>query len=136
MAWSPPTGQALPPGVQFASPWRRLGGYLLEGVLVIVTVVIGWLIWAAVIGGKGQTPAKQLLGMRVIRTDGMRPAGLGWMFWMRGFVAGFVASIAIPFTLGILLLMPFWDRRNQNIWDKVSSCFVVTDSRGYYEHYR
>jgi glutathione synthase len=49
------------------------------------------------------------------------------MLFMRGLVAGFVAGIAITFTLGILLFMPFWDKRNQNIWDKVSSTLVVND---------
>lgn len=49
------------------------------------------------------------------------------MFWMRGVVAGFVAWLAVPFSLGIVLFMPFWDRRNQNLWDKVSSTYVVSD---------
>jgi len=118
----------LPPGVRLADPWIRLGAYLLEGLLVVATLGIGWIIWAAASTGPvGQTPAKRLLGLRVIRADTWRPAGLGWMFWMRGFVAGFVAQLAIVFTLGILVFMPFWDERNQNIWDKVSSCYVVTD---------
>jgi hypothetical protein len=49
------------------------------------------------------------------------------MFFVRGILAGWVASIAIVFTLGILVFMPFWDRRHENIWDKVSSTYVVTD---------
>jgi uncharacterized RDD family membrane protein YckC len=49
------------------------------------------------------------------------------MFWMRGFVASIVASFAILFTIGVLLFMPFWDKRRQNIWDKVSSTYVVSD---------
>lgn len=113
--------------VEFASPWLRLGAYLLEALLTIVTLFIGWIIWALIIAGDGQTPAKRLLGMRVIRADRRRPASLGWMFWMRGVVAGFVAQFAVLFTLGIILFMPFWDRRNQNIWDKISNCYVVTD---------
>ena len=48
------------------------------------------------------------------------------MFWMRGLVAGVVGNIAIVFTLGIILLMPFWDKRNQT-WDKISSTYVVHD---------
>lgn len=121
-------GPALPPGVTIVSPGMRLLAYLLEGVLVVVTLFIGWLIWAAIIAGNGQTPAKKILGQRVIKTDGSGPVGFGTMLFMRGLIAGFVASIAITFTLGILLLMPFWDKRNQNIWDKVSSTLVVNDS--------
>jgi len=94
---------------------------------MVVTLGIGWIIWAAMIVGSGQTPAKRLLHLRVISADKLQPVGFARMFFMRYLIAGWVASIAIVFTLGILLFMPFWDRRNQNIWDKVSSCYVVTD---------
>jgi len=126
----PQPGQdsSLPAGVAIASPWLRLGSYLLEGLLYVVTLGIGWLIWAAVATGPvGQTPAKKLLGLRVVRGDTWKPAGLGRMFWVRGLLGALVAWFAIVFTLGILLFMPFWDQRNQNIWDKVSNCYVVTD---------
>lgn len=117
----------LPPGVTVASPFGRFGAYVLESILVFLTLGIGWIIWAAMIAGAGQTPAKKVLGYRVISADTIRPVGMGRMFWMRGLLAGLVAGVAITFTLGILLLMPFWDRRNQNIWDKVSNCYVVKD---------
>jgi len=117
----------LPPGVTVAGPFGRLGSYFLESILVFLTLGIGWIIWAALIAGTGQTPAKKVLGYRVISADTIRPVGMGRMFWMRGLIAGLVAAIAIPISLGILLLMPFWDRRNQNIWDKVSNCYVVKD---------
>jgi len=93
----------------------------------MVTLGIGWMIWAAITAGKGQTPAKQLLKIRVVDATSGTPIGFGRMFFMRGLVAGFVAGFAIFFTLGILLFMPLWDKRNQNIWDKVSGTLVVTD---------
>lgn len=117
----------LPPGVRAATPWQRLGAYLLESLLVLVTLWIGWVIWALMIGGEGQTPAKKLLGQRVIGADTLRPVGLGRMFWVRGLLAGIVAGFAIIFTVGVLLFMPFWDKRNQNVWDKVSNTYVVSD---------
>lgn len=123
-----PAGESgLPANVTFASPWKRLAAYLLDAVLFVVTLYIGWLIWAAVIGGRGQTPGKKLLGLRVIRADNLAVCGLGRMFWARGVLAGLVASIAAVLTLGIVLLMPFWDKRNQNLWDKISSTYVVND---------
>lgn len=118
------------PRVELASGWLRFGCRLLDSLLIIVTVGIGWLIWGAIVAGDGQTPAKKLLGLRVIRTDSGRPASWPWMVFMRGFVAGLVAYFAIPLTLGVLLFMPFWDRRNQNIWDKVSGCVVIHDPDG------
>ena len=124
----PPTPHAgLPAGVTLTSPWARLGALLLEGILATVTLGIGWLIWAAVIGGNGQTPAKKLLKQRVIDTSTMKPVGLGRMFWMRWFVCGLITPLAIFLTAGILLFMPFWDKNNQNLWDKISSTYVVND---------
>ena len=119
--------RAFPPGVQVASPWVRLGSCFLESLLVVVTLFIGWVIWAATTAGSGQTPAKRLLKLRVIRADSLTPAGMGKMFWMRGLVAGWVAFFAIGCTVGVLAFMPFWDKRRQNIWDKVSSTYVVSD---------
>ena len=117
----------LPAGVTVASPWLRLGATILEPLLGFVTLGIGWIIWALMIVGRGQTPAKSLLGLRVISTATLRPVGFAWMFWVRYVVAGFLAQIAIMLTLGVLLFMPFWDRRNQNLWDKISSTYVVLD---------
>lgn len=107
------------------SPWLRLGAYVLEVVLMTVTLGIGWIIWAMFTVREGQTPAKRLLRQRVVGADDRRPVGFARMFWMRGLVAGLVAGLLVPLTLGILLLMPLWDKRNQNLWDKVSGTLVV-----------
>lgn len=117
----------LPQGVGLAGVGSRLGAALLDSLLISVTFGIGWLIWAAIISGKGQTPGKQLLKLRIVDATTAQPIGFGRMFFMRGLVAGLVASIAIPFTIGILLFMPFWDKRNQTLWDKVSGTVVVSD---------
>ncbi len=47
---------------------------------------------------------------------------------MRGLIAGLVAAIVIALTLGIILLMPIWNKRNRNIWDVISGSVVVVDS--------
>ena len=69
---------AVGPGIELASQGRRLGGYVLDLVLFVVTLGIGWLIWLLVVGRRGQSPGKQLLNLRVVREDGSA-AGLGWM---------------------------------------------------------
>lgn len=117
-----PSGM-LPP----AGPWMRFAAYLVESVLVLLTLYIGWLIWASMVASKGQTPAKQVLGLRVVDATSGQPVGLGRMLFMRGIVAGLVASFAVVLSLGIVLFMPFWDRNNQNLWDKVSGTRVVND---------
>jgi len=130
MTETTPSTQAvvLPSGVAVASPWMRLGSYFLEGILMFVTLYIGWLIWGCMTASSGQTPAKRVLKLRVIDSGTLKPVGFGKMFWVRGFLGGIVASIAIVCTLGILIFMPLWDKRKQNIWDKVSGTYVVTDS--------
>lgn len=122
-----PVVDGLPNGVVVASPGARVLCWFLDGVLMSVTLGIGWLIWAGMLVSKGQTPAKKLLNLRVVDIGERRVAGFGTMFFMRGLVAGFVAGIAIPLTLGILLFMPFWDKRKQNLWDKISNTSVVSD---------
>lgn len=107
------------------SGWARFGAALLENLLMLVTLYIGWIIWACTLSGTGQTPAKKLLNQTVLDLETNAPMTLGKMFGMRGIVGGLVAMIAIPFTIYIIAFMPFWDKRNQNIWDKVSNSLVV-----------
>jgi uncharacterized RDD family membrane protein YckC len=111
--------------VSEVSPSGRFGAYLLDGLLSAVTLGIGWLIWAAFTARNGQTPAKSLLGHTVIAADTHRPVGFARMFWLRGVLCAFLAPIAIICTLGIVLFMPFWNKHNQNIWDRISNCYVV-----------
>ena len=107
------------------NPWARLGAYLLEIVLFYCTLFIGWIIWALTLSGKGQTPAKKLLNHTVVDINTGQPLSLGRMFWIRGLVAGWAAAFAFLFSFGILIFMPLWDSKNQNIWDKVSGSYVI-----------
>src|SRR6476661_4276701 len=61
--YDPQAGERTSPPatVRLSSAWRRLGGYLLEGLLILLTLLIGWLVWSIIVWGRGQTPAKQLL---------------------------------------------------------------------------
>lgn len=123
---------ALPDGVSLASPWRRLAAVLLEVLLLAVTAIVGWIVWAIVVARRGQSPAKQLLGLRVIRPGHRRPAGLVWMVLVRGLVGAWAAVIGIVVTLGALFLLPFWDRYNRTAIDLMSDCWVVVDPRDAY----
>ena len=118
------------PGVLLASGGSRFGAYLLDGVLAIVTLGVGWLIWHLIVMARGQSPAKQLLGMRAIKTDGT-PAGWGTMF-LRDWVGKFLVGLAVSFTFGIGLILYFWllwDPRKQELWDKMADTVVVKDGR-------
>jgi uncharacterized RDD family membrane protein YckC len=120
----------LPKGIALSSAGRRFGGYLLDGLLIICTLVIGWIIWTLVVWAQGQTPAKQLLGMRVVRLDTRMCAG-----WGRMFLRDFVGKLAVLF---VSSLLPFigtivaycwllWDKDKQELWDKLAGTVVVND---------
>ena len=63
-----------------SSRGQRLGAYLIEVVLVIFTLGIGWLVWALIVFSRGQSPAKHLLDMRVVQLTGHQVPGRGFMF--------------------------------------------------------
>ena len=130
------------PGPQLASPGRRLAGFALDWVLSFLTVSIGWIIWWLIVARSGRSPAKQLLGMRIIREDGA-PAGLGRMV-LRFVVVINLAPILLMGVLVYLLddyvvvagyylgfavaaLWCVWDANRQCLWDKVVNTRVVHD---------
>lgn len=132
------------PELELASQGRRLAAYVLDAILFVVTLGIGWLIWLLVVGGRGQNPAKQILGMHVVRPDGNR-AGLGWMLlreivlkWGAFVVLDQVLSLADEGIGGGITLAVFavaalwcaWDANRQCLWDKVVGTYVVREAEG------
>jgi hypothetical protein len=118
--------EGLPLGVHLSSPGRRLGAHLLEGVLFFVTLAIGYVIWMLIVFGRGQTPGKQLLGMRTIKMRTNARASWGTMF-LREFIAKGVIYFASFVTLGLVNLWLVWDKNKQELWDKVVGTIVVND---------
>ncbi|HYI16956.1 MAG TPA: RDD family protein [Thermomicrobiales bacterium] len=118
---------AVPPVVVYvSSEGRRLLAATLDFVLGIVTLGIGWLIWALIVHKDGMTPGKQLLGMRVVKTD----TGLATS-WMYTFLREWIVKDIIIFgTLGIGLLWILWDSQNQTLYDKILGTVVVDDRQG------
>lgn len=118
--------EGLPSGVHLSSPAKRFGGYVLEALLTVLTLGIGWLVWAFVVFGRGQTPAKQVLNMRVVTLRTGERATWGRMF-VREIVAKPLVALVSAVTLGIANFWLIWDNRNQELWDKVAGTIVVND---------
>lgn len=127
----PPILQTLPASVGLSSPWRRLGATLLDMLLSVVTLFVGWLIWSLIVWNRGQTPAKQLLGMRTIDRRSLRSAGWGTMLLRElpcKFAIGLVASLTV---FGFILYFWLcWDDQRQELWDKMAGTLVVDDPSG------
>jgi len=118
----PPTGVGRP----LSSPGRRIGAALLDFVLSIATCGIGWLVWALIVWNEGKTPAKQILGMRVIEEYDGRPANWGTMA-IREVIAKPLCWIPIVLTVFVLLFMPLWSPKRQALWDRLAGTVVIDD---------
>jgi uncharacterized RDD family membrane protein YckC len=126
---------AVPNDTGISSIRRRFYAHLLDTILVPLTLGIGWLIWSLLAWRRGQSPAKQLMGMYVVH-DG-RPASWKRMaareILCKG-VVGIICGLLARPTYGISLLpYYFWlcfnvDR--EALWDRPAGTHVVED-RGF-----
>jgi uncharacterized RDD family membrane protein YckC len=120
-------------GAPVTSAGKRFGGALLEGLLIIVTLFIGWLIWSLVVWSKGQTPAKSLLGMRCINTNTGRAATWGTMCLREIVGKSILGNITFGISTIVSCFMILADsERRQGLWDKIASTVVVDDPDGAY----
>lgn len=125
MTFASPDRAPYPP---LASRKRRFAGWLLEDLLFLVTLGVGWLIWLYFAAQTSQTPAKRLLGMYVFTQEG-EPASARRV-WLRDVGLEIVVIRLIgQFTLGIVLLVDaawiLWDRDNQTLHDKIAETVVL-----------
>jgi uncharacterized RDD family membrane protein YckC len=88
------------PTFRYASFQHRLGAYSLDAVLCVLTLGIGWLIWALVVWGNGQTPGKQIVKLRTYNAVTGQPASWGHMA-LREFLVPLTVGLASLATSGI-----------------------------------
>ena len=114
------SGAYSPPNL--ASPWIRLAACLINVVLIIVTLGIGYLIWAMALWGQATNPAKKMLGLKVIHADTGVPVNWNHMA---------IRSALLPFVLAFIPFGAFVDAlfifgpRNQRLVDKVARTLVA-----------
>ena len=127
---------AAPRGVQAAGLGRRVVAWILDQILFVLLLIIGYLIWLLFTAGDGQTPAKRLLHIRAVRADGS-PSDWGWTMLreLSVKIALFGILIRVVPLVGQIawiadLLWAFWDRDRQALHDKVMKT-VVIDEREY-----
>jgi uncharacterized RDD family membrane protein YckC len=70
----------LPIGVELAGLGRRAIALLIDIILFPLLLVVGYVIWWLIVIGRGQTPGKQLTGIRIARADTGETAGWGLSF--------------------------------------------------------
>ncbi len=80
-----------------ANPRHRLAGLLLDIALSWITLGIGWFIWSLIVWGRGQTPGKQIVKLRVYDKKTGRPVRWGHML-----IRQYLILAGIPIVLFIL----------------------------------
>jgi uncharacterized RDD family membrane protein YckC len=121
---------------------------LLDAILVVCTVLIGWLAWWIIDWDSGRSPAKSILHTRVVRADNRElpgfglmalrevvgkalPAGAGLVGLLmlgdgggtaRFLIAGSVAWYAMSVVAALL------DDRRRALWDMFAGTIVVLDA--------
>lgn len=115
-----------------ASPGRRLAGFALEVALFAVTLGVGWLAWSGYEWRHGRTPAKRLLGLRVVDAVSGEPAGPRVMALRQAVYCIGVVGLFGAVTLGLgwaiaaaFVLSP----TRQAMWDRLAFTTVLRDSR-------
>jgi uncharacterized RDD family membrane protein YckC len=107
----------------FSQPSDEFDPSLL--ILPLSLWAVGFIAWAWItlllVARYGQTMAKRLLEIRVVRSDGSQ-ASLGRIFWLRNVVNGLLK--VIPFYALVDVLFIFGERR-QTIHDLVADTIVV-----------
>ena len=97
---------------------------------LFLALVICYIVWWLVALGRGQTPGKQIMGIRVIKDNG-EPSGWNYTFLREFVIKGLLVSIASVQTLGVAWMVdslwPLWDRaeKMQTLHDKLLGTLVV-----------
>lgn len=120
--------------LETATPLRRLGAYLIDGLIVMCSFGIGWFLWSLIVSQYGQTPGKQATRLYIMRDDGTRAGG--WYTLLREeMLKGVLFPGLSLLSLGVIgLLAPLWllwDGQRQALWDKVASTHVAYSPTGW-----
>ena len=103
----------------------RMGATIVEALLMILTLYIGWFVWSMVIWNRGLTPAKQLMGLTVIDTTTGLPASFGKMALREWVGKGIIGTVTCGVTAIVSIFMVLFGETRTSIHDNVASTMVV-----------
>ena len=91
--------------MELASPGARLGSHLLEALLAIFTLGIGWLVWSFAIWGQGTTPGHKILKQYIVNEKTGKDFTWGQMFVREFLIKGLLVPLLSAFSFGIVYLV-------------------------------
>lgn len=116
------------PSLSKCTPGARLGAFLMDALLSVVTLGIGWIVWSLIVWQKGTTPGHQVLKQKIVDEKTGETFTWGRMALRELVFKGIVIGVGSVFTFGILwvvdsLFVVREDRKT--IHDMVSRSIVV-----------
>jgi uncharacterized RDD family membrane protein YckC len=91
----------------------------------VVLGLVGFIVWCWLtimyVSRNGQTIAKKLLSIKVVRTDGS-PASIGRLFWLRNVVNGLISLVPL---YGFVDMLFIFGESRQCLHDKIAGTIVV-----------
>jgi uncharacterized RDD family membrane protein YckC len=119
-------GAAAANAVKSGNPFAFWGVFFTGAGLVSLLLFIGWaVITFRFVAANGQTIAKKLVGIKVVRSDGSK-ATVGRIFWLRNVVNGLISAIPVIGSLYALIDALFiFTERKQCLHDKIADTIVV-----------
>lgn len=121
-------GMDFPNGTALASHGRRIGAFFLAIPLSIVTLGIGYIIWGAIVWGRGTSPALQVLGCRAYVPETRQRGDWGTMAKRD---IPYALLTAIPFVGLICQIVSFiWfltDNQRRTMADRIGGTVIVHD---------
>ena len=128
----PPPSSAAPQqvtvgGSPLATAGARIGATLLDGLLILVTLGIGWVIWSVVLWKDATSPAKKMLRMRIVDANTGAPASMQQMVMREVVGKWVVGSVSSGLATFASLVMLFVTPKRQAVWDYIGTTVVVRD---------
>jgi uncharacterized RDD family membrane protein YckC len=108
------------------NPLAIWGAFASGGGLVSLLLLIGWgVVTFRLVAANGQTIAKKLIGIKVVRSDGSR-ATVARIFWLRNVVNGLISGIPfIGYLYALIDVLFIFTERRQCLHDKIADTIVV-----------
>lgn len=119
---------------------HRTAALFLEVALMVVTLGIGWIIWSFIVWGKGQSPAKQVLKIRIYAAETGLPANWGHtaiyevlIGWTLALFSGFLNFFTFG-VIGSLVYVAVWitdfcwfykDRKCRTLRDLICKTLII-----------
>jgi uncharacterized RDD family membrane protein YckC len=129
--YGPPLPAALQ-GKVLSDWWPRVGASLLDGIFIVFSIgimfIVNWFLMGREGEKNGMSLGKQIVGIRVVKEDGA-PVTVGFAvlreFVVRTLLFGIVGSFFFGLPGLLDVLWPLWDDKNQALHDKMVASYVV-----------